>query len=324
MTDKMKLFISLRGQEPIALLRSLSVLKPFSKRKPTLIVVDGFNRHEGSLDWIDKWIPVCQHQVSAYWGNAYQGEYEEGFLHFHRYYRDNRQIVKLRISDYPRSASAVLQMLAPLPWEIAVFASIHISWYDQESKNYYLAPGFSDFHLPHGWGCAFKGEGHNRLVSRRWLEFGPWHLMHGANDTTLVQFHDLEVDAATALEQGKVGHQRMGIAPIGGFIQSKFVYRNNIKGIYEAETRLLKIIAIDRKISQLEMLDYSAVRHYQALGTQKPIDNICYVFMIEQEGRENLHELWLRGFEVRAFVNHLETRLDTDYHPSPQKPNWVK
>ena len=34
----------------------------------------------------------------------------------------------------------------------------------------YEKTSFGEGHLPHGWASAFKGKGHDRLVSRRWLE----------------------------------------------------------------------------------------------------------------------------------------------------------
>ena len=175
-----------------------------------------------------------------------------------------------------------------------------------------------------GWGCAFKGAGHNRLVSRRWLDFGPWRLIRGTNDVSMVQFHDLGADAPTALEQAKPGHERMGISDTGGFIQTAYVYAHKIDGLYSQEERKLRILIHGREVSEREMLDACAVRHYQALGADSPIDSIAYVFAVEAEARAHLHELWLRELECWAFIGGCEERLDLDYHPAPDKPSWVK
>ncbi len=319
MTKKMDLKMSLNGADNLKLLRALTLLEPFNKKKPTIVSVNDFDWYEGSSDWIDKWIPKSKHGLTACWGNWRIGEYEEGFLHIHPRFN----IVKLRIGDYPRDPQALLAMLESLPWTQVTFGSIYSSWYDYDSKEYPHIR-FADMHHPLSWGCAFKGLGHRELVSRRWLEFGPWHLLKGANDTSFVQFHDLEADCETALEQAKIGHQRMGFTTTGGIIPSKSSFRHPIKGLYTFEERKLEIVTIERKISQSEMLDCCAARYHQALGEDKPLDTLAYVFMKEDEAREHLHELWLREIECWTFINGSRTRIDTDYHPIPQKPDWVR
>ena len=76
--------------------------------------------------------------------------------------------------------------------------------------------GFAQTRAP-GWGCMFVGErGHAQLVSRRWLEYGPWLLDRFADDVSLIQFHDLDADPATALAQALPGHRRLGDNDTGG------------------------------------------------------------------------------------------------------------
>ncbi|HAA32455.1 MAG TPA: hypothetical protein DCE56_38100, partial [Cyanobacteria bacterium UBA8553] len=299
-------------------------LKPFNQKLPTYISLDMYARHEGVFDWIERWVPTCTHGVTAYWGDGFEGEYEEGSLSFDRYYRDNTQVVYVNINDYPRSIEAVLEMLSPLPWQVATFRNnISNNWLAPDID--YLANSLRDSHFNHGWGCAFKGAGHDHLVSRRWLEFGPWRLIRDEeNDISLVQFHDLEADAVTALEQGKPGHQRMGVSDIGGFINSKFEFSTNINGLYDSEKRRLRVVNIDQPISQREMLDLCATRFLQSLGAEKPIDSVGYVFLRGEQGYDYLHELWLREIECWAILKGVEVRLDTDYHPTPEIPDWVR
>ncbi|HAZ43732.1 MAG TPA: hypothetical protein DDW76_10390 [Cyanobacteria bacterium UBA11369] len=299
-------------------------LKPFNQKPPTLIYLDMYAELEGVPDWIERWVPTCTHEVTAYWGNPFEeGEYVEGSLRFHRYYRDNTQIVKAIINDYPRSVEAVLEMLSPLPWQLATFGSIHPIRYGTDKK--YLATSFRDSHYQHGWGCAFKGAGHDHLVSRRWLEYGPWRLIRDeANDISLVQFHDLEVDAVTALEQAKPGHERMGVSDTGGFINSKFEYSTDIRGLYNSDNHQLTIVNTDRPVTQREMLDLCAARYQQILGPEQPIDSVSYVFLLGEQGYDYLHELWLREIECWAILKGVEVRLDTDYHPTPEIPDWVQ
>ncbi len=121
-----------------------------------------------------------------------------------------------------------------------------------------------------------------------------------------------------------VGHERMGISDVGGYIQTDFVYTEKLSGLYDPEQRKLKIIVLGRDISQLEMLEMCASRYYQTLGPTQPIDNIAYIFIEEAKAREHLHELWLRDLECWTFINGLEVRLDTGYNPIPSKPDWVR
>ena len=184
---------------------------------------------------------------------------------------------------------------------------------------------FSDGHNRHGWACAFKGDGHNRLVSRRWLEWGPWRLIRDEeNDLSFIQFHDLEVDAETALEQARPGHERMGIHDEGGFIQSIYSPYHELKGHYFHDEQLLEVPVFGRVIPQSEMLEACQARYHQPLGEDKHIKNLRYVFMMEEEARAHLHELWLRELECWAIIEGEKVRLDDSYDPGqPVKPDWV-
>ncbi len=323
MTETMNLYMSLSAENPIELLHAFMKLKPFNQKLPSCISLDMYARHEGVSDWIERWVPTYTHEVTAYWGDGFKGEYEEGFLGFHRYYRDNTQVVKVNINDYPRSVEAVLEMLSPLPWRIATFRSINLDWFTPKID--YRPPNFCNSHYAHGWGCAFKGAGHDHLVSRRWLEYGPWRLLRDeANDISLVQFHDLEADAVTALSQAKPGHKRMGVDDTGGFINTKFVYETDIRGLYSSDNHQLTIVNTDRPVTQREMLDLCAARYQQTLGPEQPIDSVRYVFLFGEQGYDYLQELWLREIECWAIIKGVEVRLDADYHPTREIPEWVR
>ena len=308
------LIISFNSPDPIALMHALSKLKPLCEKPPNL-VTNGFKKYEENLDdWIDRLIPTYKFGAGAYWGDMID---YEGFLSFSPGNRAVADIVKVDIPNYQLDPQAIFNLLESIPWTLAGFYDAYSDWDE------YYGEGFADKHFGHGWACAFKGEGHNRLVSRRWLEYGPWRVLKGANDTTLIQFHDLEADSATALEQAKVGHKRMGISDTGGFIQTDYAYDHDIEGFYKPEDRRLKIVVIDRIVSQREMLNYCAARHYQVLGKDKPLDKVAFVFIKEEEARKYLHELWLRELECWTFINSIETRIDIDYQPVVDKPDWV-
>jgi hypothetical protein len=221
-------------------------------------------------------------------------------------------LVTVAFGEVPRRVDAVTELLATLPFEIASFATIHPSW--RAGDGAYLAPSFGDGHLPHGWACAFRGRGHDRLVSRRWLPAGPWRL-HEQGDMSFVQFHDLDLDAASALAQARPGHARMGITPEGGFIYTDYVYEHDLAGHYRPAQRMLKILVSRRDVSRTEMLDACAARFEQALGPERPIDDVAFVFIEEARARRHLRELWLRGLRCHAMIKGVETRLDGPEEP---------
>lgn len=218
------------------------------------------------------------------------------------------------ISDYDLDPLGLMDALREVPFSVCSGATIHREWMSGALGEEYLAPSFGDMHWGHGWGCLFRGDGHQRLVSRRWLDFGPWRLFRGANDTSLVQFHDLAADAATALVQARPGHKRIGISPVGAYVQANFHYAQDLKGSYYASERKLHIVVpTGGEVTQREMLDACAARHSQILGPQQPINNIVYVFVEEGTARAHLHELWLRGLECRVFIEGVETNLSDNY-----------
>ncbi len=213
-----------------------------------------------------------------------------------------------------------------VPFELAVFATpFERAWMDTDYPRW----GFGRSHLSHGWGCAFRGAGHDRLVSRRWLDFGPWRVIRRPNDTTFIQFHDLAIeDPAAAYAQAAPGHQRMGVDPIGGFIQGidESVIAE-VGGLYFAATRRLEIVVAQRIIvEQQDMRVACGLRLHHRLhpAIADRIDHVAYIFMERADAEAHLHELWLRELECWYLDGSGKYRLDLDYHPVPNPPAWVR
>lgn len=241
--------------------------------------------------------------------------------------RAKSDLVTFSIRDGFSTVEEALALVEPLPFELTVFGSIFRQWAKEDYDRFGVGRSMVD----HGWGCVFRGKGHDRLVSRRWLDFGPWRVLRRPKDTTFIQFHDLAItDPAEAYEQAKAGHERMGNSPIGGYIQSYIegLLKGVGDGLYIAESRLREIVvAPGIEVSQGQMLCNAALRLYYRLNpsAQQPVDRIAYVFMDMDDARAHLHELWLRELECWAFNDHgQKVRLDLDYHPTPNPPDWVK
>lgn len=220
-----------------------------------------------------------------------------------------------------------LRDLTSITFETGVGGSILPWWrvYDEKPRRFQ----FGDGHVQLGVAAAFRGEGHtNHLVSRRWLEFGPWALLRLENhDLTFCVFYDPDLtdapeDIALAVDQAYPGHERMGISPVGGYLFGDHDYEGPIEGTYLTESRRFVRVVHGRDLSQREMLDAAAFRR-DSRDTDTPIERFSYVFMEEEVAREHLHELWLRELECFAIIAGREVRLDEDYRPDRSPPDWA-
>ncbi len=213
-----------------------------------------------------------------------------------------------------------------VPFSVCALGSV---FFDEWIAADYERWSFSRGHIMHGWGCAFRGAGHDHLVSRRWLDFGPWRTIRLPEDTTFVQFHDLAItDPAEAYEVAKVGHERMGVSYTGGFIQQIDQWMlDDARGAYTAHDRKLHIVVADGvEVPQLRMLNAATLRRHYRLnpGEPEPVERIAFVFVHEGQARAHLHELWLRELECWVHDARGLRRLDVDYHQTPTPPAWVR
>lgn len=219
-----------------------------------------------------------------------------------------------------------LALIDPLPFEICAFGAV---FFDEWIAAKYDRTSFSRSHIQHGWACAFRGKGHDRLVSRRWLDFGPWRVIRRPNDTTFIQFHDLAItDPAEAYAQAWPGHERMGISDTGGFIQHIMEpLVENVRYLYVRDQRRAEIVvAPGNAVPQWDMTCARALRLYTQMnpGVPNPIDHVAYIFVDERDARAHLHELWLRELECWVADDKGKRRIDLNYHPVPDPPEWVK
>lgn len=232
-----------------------------------------------------------------------------------------KDIVYFGIKNYDIRPSSIMTLLEDLSFELAVFGSLYTEWANPFTP--YYSPGFSNFHLFHGWACAFKGDGHDRLVSRQWLEHGPWRTTYFENDITFIEFHQLGLSSDEALNQCRQGHQIMGISDSGGFIQSDYVYEYRDFGMYVPGSQLMKVVVFGEEIPDRKLLDSAALLKLQGLGEKYPLVAIHYVFIEEEQAKKYLHKLWLYGLDCRTLKDGIEISLAENYHPKNLKPSWV-
>ena len=239
--------------------------------------------------------------------------------------RPNADLIGLSIPDAFTTVPQALAILEALPFGVCGLGSV---FFDEWIAADYDRWAFSRGHIDHGWGCAFRGAGHDHLVSRRWLDFGPWRVLRRPDDTTFVQFHDLAItDPAVAYDVAKLGHERMGVSHTGGFIQQIHDWMlNDARGPYYPDERKLEVVvAVNHEVPQLRMTNAAALRRHCRLHPDQPqpVDHVAFVFFNEDHARAHLHELWLRELECWVRDGRGFRRLDLDYHPTPSPPAWV-
>ncbi len=304
----MNLKISISGKDNLSLFKEINQLIYFRKYSPQNVYIDNVDYH-GDWQTIDELIALSKEEIFIYFG-------EDTYIQLIKKY-----IVYFGIRNFNISTQNILPLIQDIPFEIAVIGSLYTEWANPQIM--YLSPGFSCSHLFHGWACTFKGDGHDRLVSRQWLEHGPWRTTYFENDITFIEFHQLGLSSDEALNQCRQGHQIMGISDSGGFIQSDYVYEYRDFGIYVPETQVLKVVVFGEEIPDRKLLDSAALLKLQGLGEKYPLVAIHYVFIEEEQAQKYLHKLWLYGLDCRALIDGIEISLAENYHPKIIKPLWV-
>lgn len=301
--DALKFTVS--GPDLRALAIALASLPQFSML-PTVVNVDD-EKKDAEPGWAARWLTTAKRGLWVEFPN-------NGLLW------KTRTVVLARSPAFSEDPIALTRIIAELPFELAALWTPSGSDWQRAG---YRGAGFGRGHLPHGWACMFKGAGHARLVSRRWLEHGPWRLSHYDGDVSVVEFHDWNASESVAFEQAKVGHERMGISRTGGFLQANPVYYHQLNGVYDPAHRAYKIPVAVRELPQIEMLDACTLRAEKRHDPETPIDLVGFAFVMgEAEASPYLHELWLRELACWAVVDGSDVRLDTSYTPPPSIPSW--
>jgi hypothetical protein len=313
----MNLKVSLSARDLEALSSSVLALPAFTAEIPTALEVDARER-KPTADWRERWVPGCKRYVEACWGPRPEFSLVDAdqFIWVQR-------VEPVRFGlPFSDDVQEVLRLLVALPFEQAAFWQLYEKWGPKD----YEYPRFHGTHYPLGWACAFRGVGHDTLVSRRWLDFGPWRVLRGPGDTTLVQFHELGVDPATALEQAASGHALMGQSRGGGGMVGGYGFVT-ITGEYWPAERLFEIhVREPREITSQEINEALCIRtdrHHEHKDC--PVERVAYVFASPDLAEPHLHVLWLRELEVWALRDGHKVRLDLDYVPAlPPRPAWVQ
>ena len=232
--------------------------------------------------------------------------------------------VKLGNTHFPATTALIFDRFASVDHDYAAVAPLDRGWPPAEDPR---TTSFSGGHYLHGLACAFKGAaGHTRLAHRRWLEHGPWRLLRDeALDLSIVQFHELDAPVELAVAQAAPGHALLGATWGSGFLPPTRVPQELQPAHYEASSRTsVVVVPPGGTVSKRLMCEAAAIKANQPYP-DTVVDQVAFVFLREEDARAELHELWLRGLEVRAITATGERRLDADYQAEPPPPpDWVK
>jgi hypothetical protein len=304
------------------LLAALIYISPhfgFTSCSPDYFCVDN-QEQPFTEEWLEDDAKTCQQGVWLVWGDDNRKRFE---------YQQGGGLI-LQLPDFAPTPEHVLECLQVYPWLTAVF----VTHYPSENRCPLLHDDFYNLPRTLRWGMAFKGKGHQNLPSRRYLDHGPWRtLRNEAQDITLIQFHDMNADIPTALEQAKPGHEFIGF--MGEHMRTVMITRNEwdygedeidtLLAYYSPSEKILRYTVSNAPLSRRELLEACKARVWQPLGKDQPIERIAYMFANKEDAWTNLHELWLREIECWAMIDRKQVRLDEDYiPPPPQKPEWVQ
>lgn len=224
---------------------------------------------------------------------------------------DSWMPISVRAGDHSLDLRYFLSLIRKLPIEVLCMAS---DFFDHANR----LVG----HEPLGWGCLFKGSGHDFFVSPRWLEHGPWLLERDEPNISYVQLYDLTSHGDAAWQQGRRAMERLA----NGFYSSNMITYSELRGTYSPSERSFTFLAVDRGITPSVMNLLCRLRAKRRADPSQPVERLVVTFTEERDARRHLHELWLREIECWALLSDgRRVRLDTDYIPPPRiLPEWLE
>ncbi len=322
---------TLRSEEdPRTVLRALAAWPWFEGRPPDVLEAN-YKALPIDDQWVDR-VPFEGVRCDMDWGPLLE-----------RYIRTGKQrdlqVVKRNTELTP---SIALDLLRTVPFETAVGVSPHVydwstAFKDKGTPLYVPRSGWGMGHAGHGWACFLRGRGHEQVVSRRFLHHGPWRTVYlPGEDLTMVQFHDLDADLHTAVQQARPGHEVMGYTGFGYSLSGHhgiFFHRGpahphpEITGTYDRRSKTFSFHMVEGQRLPIEIANLGWFRLHNRDGRgelKRPVETIRLVYTDEARARADLELAWRCEFEVACVLGGEEIRLDEGYASTWEAPDWVK
>ena len=227
-----------------------------------------------------------------------------------------RNDTKLDVIAFPirtplKSDADAIALFEAMPFTVATMGPAG----DHNPKSKWF-PG----HIKLGWGVAFRGAGHEIMMSRRWIARGPWRAIERPGDLTILQVHPFD-GARAEVDRLIVAASAALYWRTGGEITR---HAEPVKGLYTATSRTFEIVVPPNAAVSTEQMNSA-----RALRDQKkavdPIERVAFVFIDETDARRQLDDLWVRDLEVWYVDGSGRHRLDDTYKPPPRtQPAWIE
>src|SRR5262245_56056172 len=150
MKRKITLAVSLAAKDTTAIVEALASVGWLPDGDPTRVQIDR-KKGDADRDWRSAELPKAR---------QFYASFPNGMISVVPCHVRTR-VVSIELSEYD-----LVRWFSAIPFEVATVASIHDEW-DEPPLGEYKPPFFADSHVPLGWACAFRGNGHKNLMSRR-------------------------------------------------------------------------------------------------------------------------------------------------------------
>jgi hypothetical protein len=168
-------------------------------------------------------------------------------------------------------------------------------------------------------GGSLRVPGLGELVSRRWLEHGPWRVIRRPSaDLLIAQLYDPTTTAAVAWAQAADGYEAMK----NGVLDVFYEVTTPIRGAVGPDGTLEIAVPRGTELTPREMADACALRIRHEVTEPSDLDctEAAFVFETEPDARRWLHALWLRELQCWVADEHGKRRLDLDHAPAVVMP----
>ena len=282
--------LNLYGSDAANMLRTIVLDRHLGERgDPDAYALDGANLSPSDPFWLEDALQRARQSVMAAWSDGVVA----GF--------GGDDHAWVTIPDHARDFAAIATYLASLPFDVA-----DVSVDGGCTKALAIGP----YKVPVGVGLAFRGTAH--VASQRFLRHGgPWRAFD-RGDVTVLQLHDLDADARTAIVQQRFALARLsdGLLPVGAKLS------HAVEGYARKDGAFEVVLGDPRRLAQARLRDLCVARRARTIG-ETSFERVRFMFPGGRVGH-HLHELWLRELEVHTIGDDGQPqRLDDAYRPPP-------
>ncbi|HJL00343.1 MAG TPA: hypothetical protein RMH85_05010 [Polyangiaceae bacterium LLY-WYZ-15_(1-7)] len=225
----------------------------------------------------------------------------------------------------------LIDLLEDLPFELGA-----ISHFDLDRESPWRDAPICDFpgHTTIGWAVVLKGAGHEHLVSRRWLDNGPWRCIRRKDDLSFLQLCDISAPHAVQVAQADEARRMLGAmasvpCPFPVWLPlferpkpGRKPRRWTLPERYDAERQTWCGPVEDLSWKHLGRMCVWRAKHRD--DPEVPVRTFAVEFTDRVRAQQYLHRLWMCEFEVWVVDGDKRERIDEGYEPPPNDAPFGK